>query len=67
MLFLPIQYSCGEAKVMYFRQTNPIFEKKNRNLDKQTAPSSTIKHQRDKQIIFVYRVGIHSFNLSEGY
>ncbi|RHS40953.1 hypothetical protein DWV37_15750 [Tannerella sp. AF04-6] len=21
MLFLPIQYSCGEAKVMYFRQT----------------------------------------------
>lgn len=43
---------------MHFRQTNPVFEKKNRNLDKQTTPSSTIKHQRDKQIIFVYRVDI---------
>ena len=52
---------------MYFRQTNPVFEKKNRNLDKQTASSSTIKHQRDKQIIFVYRAGIQLFNLSVGY
>ena len=52
---------------MYFRQTNPVSEKKNRNLDKQTTPSSTIKHQRDKQIIFVYRAGIQMFNLSEGY
>jgi len=52
---------------MYFRQTNPVFEKKNRNLDKQTAPYNTIKHQRDKQIIFVHRADIQSFNLSEGY
>lgn len=36
---------------MYFRQTNPVFEKKNRNLDKQTALYNAIKHQRDKQII----------------
>jgi hypothetical protein len=43
---------------MNFVQTNSDFEQKNRNLDKQTAPSETIKHQRDKQIIFVYRVGI---------
>ena len=42
---------------MYFRQTNPVFEKKNRNLDKQTAPYNTIKHQRDKQIFIVYRAG----------
>ena len=35
---------------MYFRQTNSDFERKNRNLDKQTAPFETIKHQRDKQI-----------------
>lgn len=52
---------------MYFRQTNPVFEKKNRNLNKQTAPYNTIKHQRDKQIIFVHRTDIQSFNLSEGY
>lgn len=51
---------------MYFRQTNPVFEKKNRNLNKQTAPYNTIKHQRDKQIIFVHRADIQSFNLSEG-
>jgi len=37
---------------VYFRQTNFIFKQKNRNLDKQTAPFSPIKHQRDKQIIF---------------
>lgn len=52
---------------MYFRQTNSDFERKNRNLDKQTAPFKTIKHQRDKQIIFVYRVDIQLFNLSVGY
>ena len=43
------------------------FEKKNCNLDKQTAPYNAIKHQRDKQIFIVYRAGIQSFNLSEGY
>ena len=43
---------------MYFRQTNPVFEKKNRNLDKQTTPSNAIKHQRDKQIFIVYRAVI---------
>ena len=43
---------------MYFRQTNPVFEKKNRNLDKQTTPSSTIKHQRDKQIFIVCRADV---------
>ncbi len=37
------QYSCGGAGVMYFRQTNLFFEKKN---------------SRDKQIVFVYRVDI---------
>ena len=47
---------------MHFRQTNPVFEKKNRNLDKQTAPYNAIKHQRDKQIIFVYRGDIELFN-----
>ena len=52
---------------MYFRQTKPVFDEKNRNLDKQTAPYNTIKHQRDKQIIFVHRDGIQLFNLSEGY
>ena len=52
---------------MYFRQTNPVFEKKNRNLDKQITLSSTIKYQRDKQIIFVYRVDIQLFNLPEGH
>ena len=52
---------------MYFRQTNPVFEKKNCNLDKQTAPYNDIKHQRDKQIIFVHRACIQLFNLSEGY
>ena len=29
--------------------------------------SSILKHQRDKQIIFVYRVDIQLFNLSVGY
>ena len=52
---------------MYFRQTNSDFERKNRNLDKQTAPSEALKHQRDKQIIFVYRVDIQLFNPSVGY
>lgn len=52
---------------MYFRQTNSDFERKNRNLDKQTAPSEAIKHQRDKQIFFVYRAGIQLFNLNKGY
>ncbi len=31
---------------------------KNRILSKQTAPSKTIKHQRDEQIIFVHRADI---------
>ena len=52
---------------MYFRQTNPVFEEKNRNLDKQTAPFEAIKHQRDKQIFIVYRAGIQLFNLNKGY
>ena len=52
---------------MYFRQTNSDFGKKNRILDKQTALFEAIKHQRDKQIFIVYRAGIQSFNLSEGY
>lgn len=52
---------------MYFRQTNPVFEKKNRNLNKQTAPYNAIKHQRDKQILIVYRAGILLFNLNKGY
>ena len=52
---------------MYFRQTNSDFGKKNRILGKQTTPFETIKHQRDKQIIFVYRAVIQLFNLSEGY
>lgn len=52
---------------MYFRQTNSDFERKNPNLDKQTTPFETIKHQRDKQILIVYRAGIQLFNLSEGY
>ena len=52
---------------MYFRQTNPAFEKKNRNLDKQTAPYNAIKHQRDKQIFIVYRADIQSFNLYKDY
>ena len=52
---------------MYFRQTKPVFDEKNRNLDKQTAPSEAIKRQRDKQIFIVYRAGIQSLNLSEGY
>lgn len=50
---------------MYFRQTNPVSEKKNRNLDKQTTPFEAIKHQRDKQIFIVYRAGIQSSNLLE--
>ena len=45
---------------MYFRQTNS-------DLDKQTAPSETIKHQRDKQIIIVYRADIQLFNLNKDY
>lgn len=52
---------------MYFRQTNSGFERKNRNLDKQITPLKALKHQRDKQIIFVYRVDIQLFNLSAGY
>ena len=52
---------------MYFRQTNSDFERKNRNLDKQTAPFETIKHQRDKQILIVHRAGIQLFNLNNGY
>ena len=48
---------------MYFRQTNSDFGKKNRILDKQNAPSDTIKHQRDKQISFVYRADFQPFNL----
>lgn len=52
---------------MYFRQTNPVFEKKNRNLDKQTAPSKVIKHQRDKQIPIVHRADTLLFSLFEGY
>lgn len=52
---------------MYFRQTNPVFEEKNRNLDKQTAPYNAIKHQRDKQILIVHRADIQLFNLSGGY
>lgn len=52
---------------MDFRQTNSVFEKKNRNLDKQTVPFSTIKHQRDKQITIVYRADIQLFNLNKGY
>lgn len=50
---------------MYFRQTNSDFERKNRNLDKQTAPYKAIKHQRDKQIFIVYRADIYLFNLSK--
>ena len=53
---------------MYFRQTNSDFGgKKNRILDKQTAPFKTIKHQRDKQILFVYRADFQSFNLFKEY
>ena len=52
---------------MYFRQTNSDLERKNRNLDKQTAPFETIKHQRDKRILIVYRTGILLFNLNKGY
>ena len=36
-------------------------------LDKQTAPYETIKHQRDKQIIIVYRADIQLLNLNKGY
>lgn len=31
-----------------------------------TAPSETIKHQRDKQILIVHRDSIQLFNLYEG-
>ena len=51
---------------MYFRQTNSDFERKNRNLDKQTTPFETIKHQRDKQIFIVHRADIQLFNLNKG-
>lgn len=51
---------------MYFRQTNSDFKRKNRNLDKQTAPFETIKHQRDKQILIVHRADIQLFNLNKG-
>ena len=43
---------------MYFRQKNSDFERKKRNLDKQTTPSNTLKHQRDKQIFIVCRADI---------
>ena len=33
----------------------------------QPASPNAIKHQRDKQIIFVHRADIQLFNLSEGY
>ena len=52
---------------MHFRQTNPVSEKENRNLDKQTAPFEAIKHQRDKQIFFVHRADIQLFNLNKGF
>ena len=52
---------------MYFRQTNSDFERKNRNLDKQTAPYEATKHQRDKQILIVHHAGIQLFNLNKGY
>lgn len=51
---------------MYFRQTNSDFERKNRNLDKQTTPFETIKHQRDKQIFIACRADIQLFNLNKG-
>lgn len=51
---------------MYFRQTNSDLSEKNRNLDKQTTPSEAIKHQCDKQIIFVYRIGVQCFNPDKG-
>lgn len=51
---------------MYFRQTNSDFERKNRNLDKQTTPFETIKHQRDKQIFIACRTDIQLFNLNKG-
>lgn len=52
---------------MYFRQTNSDFGKKNRILDKQTAPFKAIKHQRDKQTSFVHRADIQLFNLNKGF
>lgn len=52
---------------MYFRQTNSDFERKNRNLDKQTAPSEAIRHQRDKQTTFVCLTDIQLFNPYVGY
>ena len=36
-------------------------------LSKPTTPFETIKHQRDKQILIVYRVDIQLFNLNKGY
>ena len=50
-----------------YNKTNSDFGKKNRILDKQTAPFEAIKHQRDKQIFIVYRAGIQLFNLNKGY
>ncbi len=50
---------------MKFSQTNSNFRRKNRILDKQTAPSETIKHQRDKQIFFAYRAGVLLFKSIE--
>lgn len=52
---------------MYFRQTNSDFERKTRNLDKQTAPFEAIKHQRDKQILIVHRADVQLLNLNKGY
>ena len=57
-LYMPSYFLGTFTEYPYFRQTNPVFEKKNRNLDKQTAPYNTIKHQRDKQIFIVYRAVI---------
>ena len=57
-MLISLAYAQGETKVWNFRQTNYIFEKKNRNLDKQTTPPSTLKHQRDKQITFICRADI---------
>ena len=49
---------------MYFRQTNSDLGRKSRILDKQNTPLEAIKHQRDKQIIFVYRANMKLFKQS---
>ena len=49
-----------------FAKANSDFGKKNRILDKQTAPFETIKHQRDKQIFIVHRTDIQLFNINKG-